>query len=336
MAITISEIAKLANVSKTTVSYVLNGKGNIPASTRDKVLKIMQEHDYQPNNNARNLSIGKNLRVGIFIPGTEYLRRSVFFLELSSSILPIINKHGIDLVVETYSDKREEWLRNFAGLDGAILINPGNDEAYIQWLRSAKIPVIVVGRPSDADDLYFVDGPNAEMASAMTQKVIDCGHTKLLYILPDQRYTLTEDFMSGIRRVIDQYGDRVSASCFHTSYGEDIGENWLRAALESAPDTTAVFVDSDYKAVRVQVLLQKMGKRVPEDISLVCLSGSYLTQMPTPQICSSNQDVAILGEYTASALVDLINGVPHERSRIMTEYHIQEGESLQRITGETI
>ena len=61
MAITISEIAKLANVSKTTVSYVLNGKGNIPASTRDKVLKIMQEHDYQPNNNARNLSIGKML-----------------------------------------------------------------------------------------------------------------------------------------------------------------------------------------------------------------------------------------------------------------------------------
>lgn len=332
MAITISEIAKMAGVSRTTVSYVLNGKGNIPDSTRNRILKIMQENEYQPNDNARRLAIGKNLRVGIFIPSAEYLKKSVFFSEFSATILPVINQHGVDLVVEIYDSIYEHWLQKVSGLDGVILINPGQDGEQLQWLRNAKIPVVVVGRPDHSDSIHYVDGPNTDMATEMTQRVLACGHRNILYILPDARYTLTDAFLTGIQRVLDQQEDNIQAHYCYTTYGEELQREWLLQNLEKAGDVTAIIVDSDYKAVQTLELLQQCGKRVPEDISLVCLSGSYLTQIPTPKICSSNQNVSALGERAAYLLLDLLEGkVQGVQQPRIVDYFVVEGESLDRI-----
>ena len=329
MATTISEIAKLAGVSRTTVSYVLNGKGNIPDSTRNRILKIMQEHEYQPNNNARRLAIGKNLRVGIFIPSTEYLKRSVFFSEISATILPLINQHGIDLVVEIYDNIYEHWLRKISGVDGVILINPGNDSEHLQWLHNAKVPVVVVGRPDWNSSLPFVDGPNTEMAEEMTRRVLAHGHKDILYILPDAYYTLTEDFLTGIKGVLNQHGSKVRAHYCYTTYGKELQRDWLQQNLEQAGEVTAILVDSDYKAVQTLELLKQCGKRVPEDISLVCLSGSYLTQIPTPKICSSNQNVASIGEHAAKLLIDLLEGHAQQSTKpYKVDYCVIEGESL--------
>ena len=228
MSVTISKIAKLANVSRTTVSYVLNNKGHIPQTTRDKVLEVIKETGYLPNNNARNLAIGKNLRIGIFVPSAEYLRKSVFFSEISAAILSAINQHGMDLIIEIYENVYERWLLNSAGVDGAILINPESDEEYIKWLQAAKIPVIVVGNADAFEDIAFVDGPNIESAYAMTQKVIEYGHRNLLYILPSERYTLTNDFLKGIGRALEESGQDVRVLYGYTEYGKDIQEEVLQ------------------------------------------------------------------------------------------------------------
>lgn len=336
MSVTISKIAKLANVSRTTVSYVLNNKGHIPQTTRDKVLEVIKETGYLPNNNARNLAIGKNLRIGIFVPSAEYLRKSVFFSEISAAILSAINQHGMDLIIEIYENVYERWLLNSAGVDGAILINPESDEEYIKWLQAAKIPVIVVGNADAFEDIAFVDGPNIESAYAMTQKVIEYGHRNLLYILPSERYTLTNDFLKGIGRALEESGQDVRVLYGYTEYGKDIQEEVLQGYFDSMPDITAVIVDSDYKAVQVLSVLKNMGKRVPEDVSLTCLSGSYLTDIPTPRIYSMKPDNSQIGEMAANRLIDIIEGrTENAQQNVYADYVIEEGDSFRRLTEES-
>lgn len=329
MPVTISEIAKLANVSRTTVSYVLNNKGNIPQVTRDKVLEVIRETGYIPNANARNLAIGKNLKIGVFVPSVEYLRKSVFFSEVSAAILSVINQHGMDLVIEIYDNVYERWLQNSAGLDGAILINPKNDEKYVKLLQAAKIPALVVGRTEKFEEFAFVDGPNIQLAYDMTRTLVEYGHKNILYILPNEKYTLTSDFSNGIDSFLQESKEEIRILRLYSEYGMDISETMIQDCFKRLENISAVVVDSDYKAVQVLNLLKKMGKRVPEDISLTCLAGSYLTDIPSPCIYSLKLDNFLLGELVAKKMIAIIEGEEDATENICREYSIQAGESLR-------
>ena len=99
-----AEIAKLANVSRATVSRVLNGHSNVSASTREKIERIMREHNYFPDEAARKLAGKSNQMIALFVidfsskPGEYTLTRSPFFYEFAGYAIDIANMHGYNLV----------------------------------------------------------------------------------------------------------------------------------------------------------------------------------------------------------------------------------------------
>ena len=110
MAATIKDIAKLTGVSHSAVSYVLNGKGRVSEETRRRILETAQEIGYVPNRNARNLAKKVYGKIGLFIPGLEYLKTSFFFNNLVSGVLSVVEQTGNDLFLGLTKDDYQNFL----------------------------------------------------------------------------------------------------------------------------------------------------------------------------------------------------------------------------------
>ena len=113
-------------------------------------METAQEIGYVPNRNARNLAKKVYGKIGLFIPGLEYLKTSFFFNNLVSGVLSVVEQTGNDLFLGLTKDDYQNFLTGSFDVDGAIFLHPVNDDDYYKLLFSKKVPFVMVGRPEVA------------------------------------------------------------------------------------------------------------------------------------------------------------------------------------------
>lgn len=331
MAATIKDIAKLTGVSHSAVSYVLNGKGRVSEDTRKKILETAQEIGYVPNRNARNLAKKVYGKIGLFIPGLEYLKTSFFFNNLVSGVLSVVEQTGNDLFLGLTKDDYQNFLTGSFDVDGAIFLHPVNDDDYYKLLFSKKVPFVMVGRPEVAyeNTVTYIDVDNLAISYNATKMMLEQKHRKILLIVGDGKLTISYDQLNGYQMALDEYGIRFDDSLvIHTDYVLRDKVDGLKEVLKENPDTTAIVASSDTQAISVMNELSHMGLSVPEDISVICLSGSNITNFYNPAITGMINPSFELGRQTALKVCDLISRKTLRPSSLIVDYTLYEGSSI--------
>ncbi len=275
MALTISEIAKLANVSTATVSRVFSGKGYVSEETRKKIEKIAAENNFQPKKYKRQVRSEYCSTIGVVIPDIC----NNYYMEVIHGIESVMNKHGVEVIIcNTDEDPRKE-IRSLAMLRqiniGGIIAVPVSDAEkynadYLMEMNDDNVPVVLLDRdlPSGNIDGVFMDNFNSAYQSIQT--FIDNGHTHIAIICGPTTST------SGLAR-LNGYISALQANNIpvreeYILYGDfkfELAHELTKKLISKSPEVTAIFASNSRMSMGCLLALAENGISVPEDIAFI-------------------------------------------------------------------
>ncbi len=321
MASTIKDIAKRLNISISTVSYALNdGPRKVPEEVKAKVLAVAKELNYRPSRVARSMVTGRSDTIGIVPP--DVIDNIFLSPYLHMALNGVFNEagrlHQDVLLFTRYSESERDEMASMivdGRVDGVIFIAPHFSERTIELATSLHSPCVSVsGFPLDGVHTFSVE--NEAGVRLALQHLYDLGHRKIAHIAGRLDMHDALDRLQSYQAFLR--GKRITYQEEWVTMGQFTIEGGKRAmnTLLSLPDPpTAVFCANDEMAIGALMEAYALGKKVPEDISIVGFDGSPDSEHVFPTITTVKQPISELGAAAVRALHALIEGrEPEDRS----------------------
>lgn len=285
----IHDVARVAGVSISTVSYALSGKRSIGEDTRQRVEKAVRELDYLPNAAARMLAGTRTNILAVTAP----LRADTYAPAHMAFVLAVATaarRYDYDVLLLT-QDEATGGLRRVASsrlVDGIIVLDVSNDDERADLVRGLNIPAALVGVPGNAEDLICVDLDFEAAAALAVDRLVDAGHRSLgLMGHPAGVYERGANFPTRFRNAFLARADERGVSAVFGMPGTEI--SGTRAALDalydSAPDLTGLVMHAE-ESIQSNVLelLRLRGVSVPGDLSVISAGSTYDTSRFVPPL----------------------------------------------------
>jgi len=324
--VTSQDVARLAGVSRTTVSLVLNNVPNsgIPLETRKRVLDAARQLNYYPNAAARSLVSQRTMTLGLLLcQSPEQVFADPFLPQALQGISSVAQPAGYRLLLETVNGPGTgEYLTlvREKRIDGLILSGPRSDDNALLTLWREGFPVVLWGHLPDTD-IPFVDVDNVRAAYMAVEHLIRLGHRRIALITyAPLDYTSSRARWEGYRRALADY--HVTLDPDLVAYGafrEESGEEAMERLLSLDPRPTAVFAASDAVALGAMMAIRRWGLRIPDDIALVGFDDIPLAGYVDPPLTTVRLPAFDIGRKAAQLLVDLVEGRPPGTTRMLLE-----------------
>ncbi len=323
---TSADVAALAGVSRTTVSFVLNGRANtgISEETRGRVLRAAEQLGYHVQSPARALAGGASMAIGLVLLQTQdQVGSDALLAETLLGIADEARSDGYRVLVEAVSPDGQRYsdLVRSRRVDGLIVSGPRADDPELQGVVRDGFPVILqgslpgLGAPS-------VDVENRKGAAAATAHLAGLGHRRIGFVThAPLDYTAASDRFAGYRDALEErsipFDERlVAIGAFDAASGHVA----MRDLLNRTADLTAVFVASDIVAFGALRAIREAHRRVPDDISLVGFDDIPLARHFDPPLTTVRIPARDLGAAAGRALIDRLAGRPAtSRTLLATE-----------------
>ncbi len=320
--LTIQRIAELADVSKATVSRVLNEYPHVRPEVREKVQKVISETGYQPNNIARLLASDRSSIIGLVISASaQMVFNDPYFPALTEAISSGAADNNLILsLFVSYTEKQGRDTLNgilAAGLfDGLIITADHKGDAFISQLQEAEIPFVFIGRPSEAQGINYVDADNVKGGYLATSHLVDLGYRRIGTIASDQN-TAGDDRLAGYQSALKERGIAMEKRLLaFGDYTLESGYAAMKALIPRKPE--AVFVASDTMALGALRALREAGLRVPGDIALVSHDDLPPAIQADPPLTTVQQQIATTGQMAVEKLAQIImTGKAHPAQHII-------------------
>jgi len=309
--LTLEEIAKLAGVSRSTVSRVINEDPNVSEAARSNVLKVVQEVGYQPNAAARSLASNRSNTISVVIPRpVSTVFTEPFFVSMLQSITEVCNDNGYHVILSMVDPTREQssYYRSLSSLmlDGVILFSGFIDDPLIPQLERDDIPFVVVGRHPKLPDASFVDVDNVQSSAMATRHLLDLGRQRLATITGPMSMPVGIDRHTGFMQAAEQADMYVpDARIVEGDFGRLSGYEGMKNLLPHKPDS--VVIASDLMAVGAMLAIRESGLSIPDDIAVVGFDDAPIAAYSEPPLTTIRQSFGDLGRNAASMLLKLIN-----------------------------
>ena len=275
MAVTITDVARHAGVSRSTVSYALSGKRSISESTRDRIAEAITSLGFTANAGARALATSQTMVLGLL---TQF-HQDEFAPAMLQYVLPISDtarELGYDILLVTELDATEALRRvTSAGMvDGVLLLDVIHEDPRLDTLRAASQPGALVGLPKNTEGLDVFDLDFGESARILVDHLFGLGHREIIVISPPMHvFERGGAYGWRFRDAALERGARYGLQ-MHSYYGESqqptIGQS-VNAILDARPTATALIVHNDATIAALPSVLAARGTRVPDDLSVVSL-----------------------------------------------------------------
>ena len=315
--LTIRDIAKMAGVSTTAVSFVLNHRKGVSEQTRERVEAIIRQTGFTPNVHTRRLNLGRSFTIHVVLRRYSYSLFNQFALEMLHGMFKASKDLGYGIVF-TFVEDQADWDQIVASVrskdcDGVIL-NQIEDPTLIDILRQEQMPFVCVDshiRHDGSVPLVEVDYYNA--AYQATSYLHRCGHQEIGFIGPKNP---TEYYLSTFGGYTAALKDAKlvcnPAWMPEISFAESAAENCINRLLQYPYLPTAFFCAGDSFAVDTIRCAKRRGLRIPEDISIVSLDDLLVSQYLDPPLSTMTFDKELLGERAVQLLHKIIQHEPHE------------------------
>lgn len=332
--LTISDIAKIAGVSKTTVSFVLNNKEGISEETRQKVLAVIKQTNYKPALNSKRLFFQKSFTIAVVFDKATYRSDNLFYFDIMNTLLKRCTSYNYSLVYSEYSYVDDvltlpEHILN-KDVDGLIFLKD-IPLALIATLRNLNIPFVVADDHSDHDSLFTVKVDYRLAAYTAVKYLIENGHRRIGFIGNMQLPAFYTQIFSGYQKALREAGLPLELSwSFEKVHDRQTIELYIPQMLSEKELPTAIFCMEDILAIELIRYLQKRKLSVPEDISVISIDDIILSNQIYPSLTTIAIDKEQIGSNAIDMLMDLINGKTPE-SVIVTSNNIVVRESVRAI-----
>lgn len=310
MKLTIRQIAEMADVSVTTVSQILNNKGSrFSDETRKRVLDIVNKYHYKPDYFASNLINRRSQTIGMIVPDVT----DFFFSKIIEGAESYINPLGYMLILCNSRHNQEKELQyleelSHRSVDGILLATPHllpNEYALDNGFYK-KRPVILVDRGINQRDSGRLIVKEYEGAYQAVSYLLDHGHQQIGMLKESTGYYQLEERFNGYRHALKDHGIPFKSRYVVTEELTVTGGYQATKELLKHKEITAIFCGNDAMAIGCYQAIYEIGKKVPEDISVIGFDALNLTEYITPPLTTVMQPTYEIGFTAAKFLVDAI------------------------------
>lgn len=336
MSPTIYDIARVAGVSKSTVSRVLNKQTNISPEAREKVLKAIDELNYQPNKLARALtSSGFDAIMVISTRSTKTTAGNPFFSDVLHAITAKAEEEGFDVILQT-SKSSEDDLQKCVGkikqkmIKGIIMLSSPANESFFSTLDEYGVPVVVIGKvEGNYQNIYSVDTDNFRDSAILTDSFIKHGRTKIACLHAPLDYHVSIDRLAGYKSSLEKHGIAINPAWVID--GGYTHESALQAAsqlLSSDNPPDAVFATDSMKLLSLYRAADTLNLTIPEQVAMAGYSDPMLSLILTPAPGGFDIPTRKLGEESCTLLFKCIANKPAPH-KVLVETHFTDAASLR-------
>ncbi|KQL45847.1 transcriptional regulator [Brevibacillus choshinensis] len=316
MAVTIKDIAQLANVSIATVSRVLNNSKPVRPELRDKVMRVVEETGFQPNAIARSLVNKETRIIGVMIPDIS----NNFYSNLLYGVDSVISEYDYSMflaISDETVEKELKYLRLFKEkqIDGVILASIHFLEGNIHSLHEMQVPMVVTGHDLHGYQIPTVNVNNVQASYDATAYLISQGHRRIACVsgpLWDPPCGL--DRMGGYRKAMRAHGLPIPEGFVaEGDFTPKSGYEAVKRIFEEKERPTAIFVATDLMAVGVLNYLHDEGIRVPDDVSVMGFDNLEIASLTRPMLSTVHNDPYMYGRAAGEQLLKQLRNEPIER-----------------------
>lgn len=328
--LTLSDVAKKAGVSPSTVSRVISNSPRISLATKEKVEKYMEELGYYPNAIARSLAKNKTGNIGVIMPTrAEDIFLNPFFPEALRGIVKSAANSGYDILLSTNTELEDELnsIKNFirgSKVDGIVLMSSKIDDASMDYLSSVDFPFSLIGSPyKDDSKINHVDNDNFMAAYELTMYLALTGKKNIAMIAADPNLMVTKKRIEGYKKAIQENNlDFNESQLFIGSFDEETGYKYGRELLNITPRPDAVIITDDLVAFGAIQVLEGLNISIPEDIAIASFNNSLLSRYSQTPFTSVDVNAHDLGLESINLLVEAIEkGITNRKKIIPYKIH---------------
>ncbi|WP_223702498.1 LacI family DNA-binding transcriptional regulator [Sutcliffiella deserti] len=337
---TIKDVAKYAEVSPATVSYVLNGVKKVSDDTKQRVLEAVEHLNYYPDFTAISLSKKKSNLIGIMLPLVEDSPASVFkdnlyYNEFVSGVELVARNRKFETMIAGVGNPEEcrKWVKK-RNLDGLIFLGMFSQTLYNE-LKTLNIPTVLIDTYEEYTNLFDNVKVNDEYGGYLAAKhLIDLGHKDIGFVATSLKSSPVDTKRyEGFRKALQEADLSLDKKLIFET--KDITfENGLKLGekiVNYNHKLTGIVTVSDVLAIGIIKALQKHGKQVPGDYSIVGFDDLSISKYTTPSLTTVRQDIIEKGKSAGTLLLNSIEKAETEHQTIELPVELIVRESTQKL-----
>ncbi len=309
---TIIDIAKASGVSVSTVSRILNGRPDVSAETRERVLKIIEEKSYAPQSQWQQIAMGRSQTICLHYPiGQQHFGQIALEYILGATDACDKNNYFLNLATTPLNETSLLKLYRSGHIDGTILMAVHTTDWRVDLLCEYRLPFVMIGHTEDNHGLSYFDMDFEGAATLAMEFLHDLGHHEisLISINPGQQ---KKTYGPAVRTIA---GYDKSRACYGLPnlYREahndpaDV-EKVCEALFQANPRVTAIITTSSTALLGVLHAVRALHLRVPEDISILALAPEPVAQFTSPALTTIQFPSRSMGHDACTNLIDQLEG----------------------------
>ncbi|WP_078381461.1 LacI family DNA-binding transcriptional regulator [Sutcliffiella halmapala] len=342
MAVTIKDVAKIANVAPSTVSRVIANSPRISEKTKKRVREAMEELGYHPNFIARSLANQSTQVIGLVMPASaDKTFQNPFFPEVLRGISTAAHEKQYALQMstgETEDEIYEGVMQMVQGrrVDGVILLYSAVEDKIIKYLQKENFPFVLIGKPFEqVEEITHVDNDNYRAAREATEHLIELGHKRVAFVGGSIHLVVTIDRLLGyekaLRNAAIPYKDEY---IIQEEFLKEGGQGAISELLSLDEPPTALVVADDLMALGILNTLHDMGILVPDQMSIVSFNNVLLAEVARPPLTSVDINIFKLGFQAAKTLIQMVKDPSEPTKRITIPHNMVIRQTCKEFKGD--
>ncbi|WP_409304622.1 LacI family DNA-binding transcriptional regulator [Peribacillus sp. SCS-155] len=331
MAITIKDVAKLANVAPSTVSRVIANNPRISEKTKLRVRKAMDQLGYHPNFIARSLANQSTRVIGLVLPSTDVFFQNPFFPAVLRGLSEGAQEKQYALQMSTGKTEAEIFdgvvqMVQGGRVDGIIVLYSRIDDTILTYLRERRFPFVVIGKPfKHVEEITHVDNDNVRAGREATEYILGLGHEMVGFIGGKEDLVVTRERQLGYESALRAAGIMpISEYIIHEEFLREGGQEAVKELLGLECPPTALVVADDLMALGVVNTLDEMGISVPDNISIISFNNVLFSELSKPPLTSVDINIVELGYQAARSLIQMVEEPREPVKRIIVPHQLVE------------
>ncbi|MBC8257862.1 MAG: LacI family DNA-binding transcriptional regulator [SAR324 cluster bacterium] len=338
MTVNLRQLAKLLELSPTTVSRALAGYSDVSTKTRNRVRVAAKKHNYHPSPVAQRLQKGKTETIGIALsPGQNYFK-DTFFLDLLAGISVSLSKVGYDLTISVAPDSEHEIdsLRRMVQgkrVDGMILTLTKASDERISYLLDQEFPFVLYGRTEDKRPHAFLDMDGELAFKEACTYLTELGHQRIALINGEPDYMFPAFCFDGYRNGLKSAGLAFDAELVKEWRHGDAELSSYQQTLElmQLPEPPSAIVFQTEAATGILQALQQLQLKVGADISLIGYDDLEIAKTNIPPLTTMRPQASNAGVRLVGILMKILNGCSAENFQEVWQAEMVQRNSTCRI-----
>jgi LacI family transcriptional regulator len=320
MAVTIKDVAELAECSIKTVSRVVNDEPHVADATRKKVLDVIERLDYAPNFSARRLVQRKAYMICVLLHEAGFYQAEVI-----SKVMDIGYQHDYDILIQSYYPSHSRSKEKLASLiqerrvDGLVITPPCDVDRFLtDLLARSNVPYVEITPLNRTSEVPYVAGDDYQGAYLMTERLILMGHWRIAFLKGPRKHRTGIDRLYGYKAALEMYRlPFEEALVVDSLYNFDGGYNAAKLLMAHEQAPTAIFSGSDQAAIGALFALRELKVDVPGQVSVAGFDNLPQSHQVWPGLSTVNHPVEMIVARAITMLMSILAGDAPESKQVV-------------------